>query len=43
MLTSEPITAEEGYLVGLINHVLPEEDVLSEARSMAKVIAGKSL
>ncbi|AIC95227.1 enoyl-CoA hydratase [Shouchella lehensis] len=42
MLTSEPMTAEEGYLVGLINHVLPEEDVLSAARSMATVIAGKS-
>ncbi|MFB4210724.1 enoyl-CoA hydratase [Shouchella sp. JSM 1781072] len=42
MLTSEPIGAEEAYLLGLVNHVVPEEELFSHAMSLARVIATKS-
>ncbi|MBS7636825.1 enoyl-CoA hydratase/isomerase family protein [Candidatus Bathyarchaeota archaeon] len=36
MLTGEPITAEEAKRIGLVNEVVPHEELLSTAEKMAK-------
>ena len=38
LMTGELITAQEAYRIGLVNKVVPSEDLLSEARSFARRI-----
>jgi enoyl-CoA hydratase/carnithine racemase len=42
MLTAEPITSEAAYRIGLVQHVLPADQVLAEAQRLAAVIASRS-
>ncbi len=39
VLTGDPITAEQALAAGLINRVVPADDVLAEARALAERIA----
>jgi enoyl-CoA hydratase len=41
-LTGEPVTAERGREVGLVNQVVPAEQVLPEALKLAEQIAGNA-
>lgn len=41
VFTGEHITAEEGYRIGLVNHVFPREELLPAAEAMARKIAEK--
>jgi enoyl-CoA hydratase len=44
LLTSAPITAERAYEIGLVNHVVPPEQVVSKAMELARlIIAGAPL
>ncbi|MFC5712321.1 enoyl-CoA hydratase [Thalassorhabdus alkalitolerans] len=43
MFTGEPVTAEEGVKLGLVNHVVPEGEGIKKATEMASKIAGYSL
>ena len=43
ILTGEPITAEEALAVGLVNRVVPADEVLPQARAIAELVAAKSL
>ncbi len=42
ILTAETIDAEEAFEIGLVNKVVAEENLVSEAEAMAKTIAGKA-
>lgn len=42
LLTGEPITAERGLALGVVNYVEPANDVLSKARELAALIANNS-
>lgn len=42
ILTGEPISAEEALLIGLINHVVPANDLLPACLRMADLIAANS-
>ena len=42
ILTAETIDAEEALEIGLVNKVVAEENLVSEAEAMAKTIAGKA-
>jgi enoyl-CoA hydratase/carnithine racemase len=42
ILTGDPITAQEAYRLGLVNKVVPGDDVLEEAKGLARKIAAKS-
>ena len=39
VLTARVIRAEEAHAIGLVNHVVPAEEVLKEAREMAAMMA----
>jgi enoyl-CoA hydratase/carnithine racemase len=39
LLTAEPISAERAYQLGLVNKVVPAQDLLVETQRMAMVIA----
>lgn len=41
ILTGKSISAEEAYRIGLVNHVVPAESVMDEARKVANEIASK--
>lgn len=41
ILTGKSISAEEAYRIGLVNHVVPAESVMDEARKIANEIASK--
>ena len=41
ILTGKPISAEEAYRVGLVNHVVPAESLMEEAKRVAAEIASK--
>ncbi len=41
ILTGRPISAEEAYRVGLVNHVVPVERLMEEAKKIANEIASK--
>lgn len=41
-LTGLPISAEEAYRIGLVNHVYPEDEVLPKALKLAELMASKS-
>lgn len=44
LLTSAPITAQRAYEIGLVNHVVPTEQVLPKALALARlIIAGAPL
>jgi enoyl-CoA hydratase len=38
ILTAEPITAEEAHRIGLVNHVVPAQELLGTARAIAAKI-----
>jgi len=40
--TADIINAQEAYRIGLVNHVYPQEQVMDEAKKMAKKIAAKA-
>ena len=42
LLTGKPIDAQEALRIGLVNTVVPGEQLLEEAQKLAAVIAGKS-
>src|SRR5699024_3629588 len=42
ILTGEPVSGEEAAAIGLANHAVNEEDLLSTAQSIAEKIASKS-
>jgi enoyl-CoA hydratase len=42
LITGEPITAQRAYDLGLINHLVPQTEVLTEALRVAEVIAANS-
>lgn len=42
LLTAEPVDAEEALRIGLINRLVPGEDVLPEAEKVAREIASKA-
>lgn len=42
ILTGEPVSGEEAAAIGLANHAVNEEDLLSTAQSIAEKIAAKS-
>jgi enoyl-CoA hydratase len=42
IFTSDIITAEEAFKLGMINRVVPEDQLMSTAKEMAKKIATKS-
>lgn len=42
ILTGEPITAEEALALGLVNRVVPADEVLPQAKSIAELVAAKS-
>jgi enoyl-CoA hydratase/carnithine racemase len=42
LLTAEPITAQRAYEVGLVNRVVPKEELTATAQSMAEGIAGNA-
>ena len=42
LLTGDMVTASRAYEIGLVNRVLPAADVVSEARTLAQVLASKS-
>lgn len=41
ILTGKSISAEEAYRIGLVNHVVPAESIMEEARKIANEIASK--
>lgn len=41
ILTGKSISAEEAYRIGLVNHVVPAESIMEEARKIAYEIASK--
>jgi enoyl-CoA hydratase len=41
ILTGKPISAEEAYRIGLVNHVVPPESLMEEAKKIATDIASK--
>ncbi len=44
MLTAKPISAQRGYEIGFINHVVADEDVMAKAHELAQaIIAGAPL
>lgn len=42
ILTGDPISADEAYRIGLVNKVVPIENLIDETMKMAKKIAAKS-
>ncbi|HWP97702.1 MAG TPA: short-chain-enoyl-CoA hydratase [Syntrophomonadaceae bacterium] len=40
--TADVINAQEAYRIGLVNHVYPADQLMDEARKLAKKIAGKA-
>ncbi len=38
VLTGEPITAQEAYRIGLVNLVVPQQDLMAAAESLARKI-----
>ena len=42
ILTGEPVTAEEAYRIGLVNRIVPQDQLLDEAKKLALKIAEKS-
>ena len=42
ILTGEPVSAQEAYEIGLVNKVVPLDNLMEKAMSMAKKIAEKS-
>jgi len=42
VLTAAIVTAEEGHRIGLVNHVVPHDEVLAKAKKIAQTIAGLS-
>lgn len=42
VLTGEPVSAEEALTLGLVNRIVPAQDVLSQTSKLAETIAGKS-
>lgn len=42
MLSAEPMTSEDAYRIGLVQHVLPVAEVLPAARRLAAAIASRS-
>lgn len=41
LLTGEAITAQEAYRIGLINKVVPKDQLMAEAKKMAEIICQK--
>jgi enoyl-CoA hydratase len=41
LLTGDPITAADAYRLGLVNRVVPADQVMNEAHALAKSLAGK--
>jgi enoyl-CoA hydratase len=42
LLTGEPITAAEAHRIGLVNRVVPDADLLPEAKGLAAALASKA-
>lgn len=42
LMTAEPITAQRAYELGLVNKVVPAEDLVAEAQKLATTIAGNA-
>ena len=42
LLTGNPISADEAYRIGLVNRVVPAAQLLTEARSLAQLLASKA-
>ncbi len=43
ILTGDMITAQEALRIGLVNHVVPDQDLLKQANGLAKKIASKGM
>src|SRR5208282_3799921 len=41
ILTGKPISADEAYRIGLVNHIVPPESLMEEAKKIATDIASK--
>jgi enoyl-CoA hydratase/carnithine racemase len=42
LMTGDPITAQRAYELGLVNKVVPAEDLVAEAQKLASTIAGNA-
>ena len=42
LLTGNPISADEAYRIGLVNRVVPAAQLMTEAKALAQVLAGKA-
>jgi enoyl-CoA hydratase len=42
LLTGEPISAQEAYRLGLVNRVVPQSELMTEARKLAAALAAKA-
>src|SRR5262245_46109325 len=42
LLTGNPIAADEAFRIGLVNRVVPAAQLLTEAKSLAQLLAGKA-
>ena len=42
LLTGNPISADEAYRIGLVNRVVPAAQLMTEARALGQLLAGKA-
>ena len=42
LLTGEPLSAQEAYRLGLVNRVVPQAELMTEARKLAATLAAKA-
>jgi enoyl-CoA hydratase len=38
ILSGDPVSAQEAYRIGLVNHVIPAPDLISSAENLARKI-----